>query len=101
MARSPRANRAGVRVLLYAVEAGPLLAGFRTRLRRLPAPDRLRFVQRVEKAPLPQLRQLAKLIKGMSFVCYYGDDRLLRTLGYDPDANLARGRALRLAEGRA
>jgi hypothetical protein len=100
MARSPRLNRAGIRVLLYAVEAGPLLAGFGRRLRRLSPTDRLRFVERVEHAPIPQLRQIAKLVKGMSFVSYYGDDGILRVLGYDPEANLARGRAIRAAEGR-
>ena len=101
VAAAPRVNRAGVRVLLYAVEAGPLLAGFRHRLRRLPPAERLRFVAAVEHARAAPLRQLAKLLKGMSFVSYYGDDAILRELGYDPDANLARGRELRRAEGRA
>src|SRR3954470_5808348 len=101
MARAPRPNRVGVRVLLYAVEVAPLLAGFRDRLRALPPGERLRFVDIVEHAPAAPLRQLAKLLKGMSFVCYYGDDALLRELGYDPEANLARARELRLAEGRA
>src|SRR3954469_2477468 len=100
MARSPRPNRAGLRVLLYAVEAGPLAVGFRRRLRRLAPADRARYVERVEHAPLSQVRQLAKLVKSMSFASYYGDDAILRVLGYDPDANLARGRALRAAEGR-
>ena len=100
MARSPRPNRVGLRVLLYLVEAAPLLTGFRGRLRRLSPADRARFIERVEHARAPQLRQLAKLLKGMSFVSYYGDDAILRSLGYDPDAKLARGRALRAAEGR-
>ena len=100
MARSPAPNRAGIRVLLYAFEAGPLLAGFRRRARRLAPADRLRYVERVEHAPVPQIRQIAKLMKGMSFVSYYGDDALLRALGYDPDANLERGRELRAREGR-
>src|SRR3954464_5805988 len=64
MARAPRPNRVGVRVLLYAVEAGPLLAGFRHRLRRLHAAERLRFVAAVEHARAAPLRQLAKLLKG-------------------------------------
>ena len=101
MAHAPRPNRAGVRVLLYATEAAPLLAGFGARLRRLAPEQRLRFVNTVEHARAAPLRQLAKLLKGMSFVSYYGDDGLLRALGYDPEANLARGRALRRADGRA
>jgi hypothetical protein len=100
MARCPRPNRVGIRVLLYAVEAGPLLAGFGRRLRRLAPAERTRYVQRVEHSRLPQIRQIAKLVKGMSFVSYYGDDAIMRALGYDPEANLARGRALRAAEGR-
>jgi hypothetical protein len=100
MALSPRPNQIGVRVLLYAVEAGPLLAGFRRRLRRLAPAERVRYVRRIDHAPLPQVRQLAKLVKSMSFASYYGDDAILRALGYDPEAKLARGRALRAAEGR-
>src|SRR3954465_14138707 len=100
MARAPGPNRIGVRVLLYAAEIAPLLTGFGRRLRRLAPAERLRFVAAVEHARAAPLRQLAKLIKGMSFVSYYGDDAILRELGYDPDANLERGRALRRAEGR-
>ena len=55
----------------------------------------------MEHARATPLRQLAKLMKGMSFVSYYGDDAVLRQLGYDAEANLERGRALRRAEGRA
>jgi hypothetical protein len=101
MARAPRPNRVGVRVLLYAVEAGPLLTGFGHRLRRLSPAERERFVGTVEHARAAPLRQLAKLMKGMSFVSYYGDDAVLRQLGYDAEANLERGRALRRAEGPA
>src|ERR1041384_1298911 len=50
MARAPRPNRVGVRVLLYATEAAPLLAGFGGRLRRLAPEQRLRFVHTVEHA---------------------------------------------------
>ena len=46
------------------------------------------------------LRQLAKLVKGMAFLCYYGDDGIMRRVGYDADANLRRGRELRAREGR-
>jgi hypothetical protein len=100
MSRSPGPQRAGLRALLYVVEVGPLLAGFRARLRRLGPEERLRYVGRIEHAPVAGIRQIAKLVKGMAFVSYYGDDRIMRSLGYDPDANLARGRELRERDGR-
>jgi len=100
LTRSPAPQRMGLRALLYLVEVGPLLAGFGRRLRRLGAAERIAFVHRVEHARAPHIRQLAKLIRGMAFVSYYGDDAIMRGLGYDPDRNLERGRALRAAEGR-
>ena len=100
LARSPRPNRLGVRAVLYAAELGPLAAGFRRRLRRLGPEERFRYVRRVEKARSGQLRQLAKLLKSMAYLCYYGDDDLMRRAGYDAEANLRRGRELRAREGR-
>jgi hypothetical protein len=74
--------------------------GFRRRLRKLDARQRAAYLQRLEKHKSPTVRQATKALKGIAFVCYYGDDGLMKTLGYDADANLARGRALRAAEGR-
>jgi hypothetical protein len=42
------------------------------------------------------MRPLTALAK----LSYYGDDGVSRSLGYDPDAVVARGRALREAEVR-
>jgi hypothetical protein len=100
MALSPAPQRMGLRALLYAVEVAPRVAGFGRRLRRLAPADRLRFVERIDAARAPQVRQLAKLVKGMAYVSYYGDDAIMGSLGYDPEANLARGRALRARDGR-
>ena len=100
LGRSPPPQRIGLRALLYAVEIGPLSAGFGGRLRGLSRADRLRYVRRLERAPLPPLRQIAKLVNGMATLAYYGDDAVMRLLGYDADANVARGRELRAAEGR-
>jgi hypothetical protein len=97
---SPRPNRVGVRAVLYVAELGPLAAGFGHRLRRLDPEERFRYVRTVEKARSGQLRQVAKLLKGMVYLAYYGDDELLRRSGYDPEGNLRRGRALRAGEGR-
>ena len=33
-------------------------------------------------------------------LCYYGDDSVMASLGFDPDAVVARGRAVRRAEAR-
>jgi hypothetical protein len=43
---------------------------------------------------------VAKLVKGSAQLAYYGDDRVLAICGYDADANLRRGRELRVREGR-
>lgn len=97
MAASPRINRVGVRVLLHTLEVGPLLLGYGARLRRLPAARRLAYVETLSRSPaglaLQGLEVLAKL-------AYYGDDGVMRSLGYDADAVVARGREVRLAEGR-
>jgi hypothetical protein len=101
MARSPRLNRLGMRALLYVLELSPLLAGpRRTRLRRLDRGDRTKWLNAVEKAPRAELRLVYKLIKGAAQLSYWGDDALMRSVGYDADANVRRGRELRLAEGR-
>jgi hypothetical protein len=100
LAAAPQPNRIGLRVLLHLAELGALACGFGSRLRRLDPDSRLSYVRRVERTGQPQLRQLAKLVNGMAFVCYYGDDAVMRTVGYDADANVRRGRELRAREGR-
>lgn len=100
MAASPRANATAMRALLYVVELAPQLLGYGARLRRLPVADRVRWLQAIERSPNARLRQLTKLVKGAAFLSYYGDDAIMRRLGYDAEANLARGRELRAREGR-
>lgn len=100
MAAAPAANAAGMRTLLYAVELAPLALGYGARLRRLPVDERVRFLYRAERSRNPQVRQLVKLLKGAAFLAYYGDDDVMRRIGYDAAANLARGRALRARDGR-
>jgi hypothetical protein len=97
LAASPGANRALLRALLYAVEAAPLVLGYGARLRRLRPDARLAALERLEAGPAgPALRPLTALAK----LAYYGNDRVARALGYDADAVVARGRALREAEVR-
>jgi hypothetical protein len=97
LAAAPAPNRALLRALLYAVEAAPLLLGYGARLRRLSPDARAEALARLEAGPAgPALRPLTALAK----LAYYGDDGVSRALGYDPDAVVARGRALREAEVR-
>jgi hypothetical protein len=100
MAQSPRLNRAGMRALLYALELSPLATGARKRLRRLDRDGRVCWLAAVEHAPRAELRLIFKLMKGAAQFSYWGDDRLMLKVGYDADANVRRGRELRLREGR-
>jgi hypothetical protein len=89
-----------MRVLLHVIELAPRLTGYGARLRRLPVAERVRWLQAIEHNRHPRVRQLTKLVKGAAFLSYYGDDAIMHRLGYDADANLARGRELRAREGR-
>jgi hypothetical protein len=100
MAASPALNSRGMRGLLLALEVMPLAMGYGKRFRRLPAEERARFVKTLERSRNQHVRQLTKVLKGAAFLSYYGDDAVMRQIGYDAGANVDRGRALRLREGR-
>lgn len=100
LALSPRRNALGLRAVLMVLELAPLVLGYGSRFRRLDVSDRVRYLRAVEKSSLTQVRQLTKLIKGAAFLSYYGDDQVMRRIGYDADANVERGRRLRELEGR-
>ena len=97
MSRAPRLNAFALRAALGALDLAPLASRHRRRFHALPEQDRADFLKGLERS---RLRQLMKALKGVAFLCYYGDDRLMKQLGYDPDANVERGRRLRAAEGR-
>ena len=97
---SPRLNAYGLRALLYAVELSPRLLGFRSRLRRLDGPGRAEALRRAEAARHAPSRALLKIVRGLTTLTYYGDDAVMRQLGYDASANVRRGRELRAREGR-
>jgi hypothetical protein len=98
LAASPRLNRLGLRALLYAAELSPRAVGERNRLRRLGVRERASALECIERSRLPQARELAKLVKGLACLSYYGDDGVMRGLGYDPDERVERGRELRATE---
>ena len=100
MARSPKLNRVAFRGLLYALELAPRFLGFGARMRRLEPHRRAEYLRAIERNRLPQLRQLAKLMQGFGQLAYYGDDRVMLRIGYDAEANVARGRELRARDGR-
>jgi hypothetical protein len=97
LAASPPLNRAGLRALLHALEVGPRARRKGARFRQLTPAARASYLDRVERTragrPFQVLEALAKL-------AYYGDDGVMRTLGYDPDTVLKRARDLRTKEGR-
>ena len=98
--RAPRLNATALRASLFAIELAPIALGQKHRLRRLNATERADFLYSLERSKAPLVRQLTKALKSIAFLCYYGDDGILNRLGYDPEANVARGRALRIQEGR-
>jgi hypothetical protein len=100
MERAPRLNRIGFRALLYSLETGPRLLGFGARMRQLTPERRAEYMRAIEQNKLPQLRQLGKLLQGFGQLAYYGDDNVMLRIGYDAEANVARGRALRQRDGR-
>ena len=100
LAASPRLNAVGLRGLLYVVELAPRLTGAGGRLRRLDRTERTRFVERATSARLALVRELARALRSVAFLSYYGDDVVMRTLGYDADERVRRGRELRKESGR-
>lgn len=95
--RSPAGGRVALRVALLLVEIAPRAFGFGARLRALDRERRERFVARAGAGPLAPL---VAALRGIAQVSYYGDDGVMRLLGYDAGARVERGRALRAAEGR-
>ena len=96
---SPRLNRLGLRALLYAVEVAPRLLGGPARLRRLTNDERGKALERAQRSGSVGAG-LTKLVEGLAFLSYYGDEDVMRRLGYDAGANVARARELRSREGR-
>jgi hypothetical protein len=95
--RCPSPNRLALRAALHAVQLAPLLVGERRPLTRLPVARREAVLAGLESG---RLALLTSALVALAHLSYYGDDGVMRGLGYDPDAIVARGRELRAAEGR-
>jgi hypothetical protein len=100
MAAGPALNARGMRGLLLALEVMPLAMGYGNRFRRLSRAERTRFIRAIEHSSNRHVKQLVKALKGAAFLAYYGDDTVMRQVGYDAQANLERARAVRVREGR-
>jgi hypothetical protein len=97
LARSPRPNRAALRGFLYALDRAPLASGRGARLRRLPAPERRAALDRLRRTPLAGA---VKAVASIAQLAYYGDEAVMRSLGYDAGAVVDRCRDLRSREAR-
>jgi hypothetical protein len=99
LAASPRSNRLALRALVFCAELAPRAVRMK-RLRRLETDERARALALLEEARAAPVAQLVKLVKGLASLSYYGDDAVMRRLGFDPDERVRRGRELRAREGR-
>jgi hypothetical protein len=99
-ARSRMLNRVGFRAILWAVELAPLARGYGATFTRLAADRQAQFVRALDRSRWQLLQVGFRLLKTLALMSYYGDPGVLRSIGYDAEANVARGHALRRAEGR-
>lgn len=97
---SPPVNRIGFRLILRLVDLAPYVRGYRARFRALARSQRDEFLRGLDRSRWFILRTAGRLLKTIALMSYYGDANVLRQLGYDPEANLARARELRAKEDR-
>jgi hypothetical protein len=95
--RAPPLNAAALRVILHVIELAPLALGYGGRLRRLPREQRASCLARLQRG---RLTLAVEPMLALAKLGYYGDDGVMRALGYDADAVVARGRELRRVEAR-
>jgi hypothetical protein len=98
--RSRRVNRIGFRLLLAFADLAPLARGYRRRFRKLDSGSRSSFLHGLDKSRWLLLGVCAKLLKTLTMMSYYGDERALRAAGYDFESKLARGREARQRDAR-
>lgn len=100
VADSPALNRLGLRAGLAIAGVAPRAFGHRTGLANLDRAARTAVLHRLERSRIGPLRALMRALTGVLLMSYYGDDGVMRLLGYDAAANVDRGRRLIAQEGR-
>jgi hypothetical protein len=98
-ATSPAVNRIGFRIILRLVDLAPV-ARRGKRFTELGRAQRDEFLLGLDRSRWFLMRTSGRLLKTITMMSYYGDRDVLCELGYDPSANITRGRALRTKEGR-
>lgn len=98
LAASPPLNRRALRLMLLGLELAPRAFGAPGRLRQLDAEGRTAVLLRIDAHPLAGAA--LKALRSLAHLSYYGDDAVMRSLGYDADGVVGRAAALRVAEGR-
>lgn len=84
---------------LPAVRETDAVAAFDAWLRAAPRLNRL-ALRALLRLPAPWAGSAREILVRLAAHCYYGDAHVMRGLGYDADAVVARGAAVRAAEGR-
>ena len=84
---------------LSPVSETDAVAAFEAWLRASPRPNRVALRALVLVRPA-QVGPLRELLGRLAACCYYGDAGVMRRLGYDADAVVARAAELRTLEGR-
>ncbi len=78
--------------MFATLELAPLALGKRARLRRLSPVERVEALDRLEHTGAAGI---VKAARGIAYLSYYGDDAVMRQLGYDADAVVARAAEVR------
>jgi hypothetical protein len=96
LAHAPPGNRAALRVGLHVLDLSPLVTNRRRRLHSLTRDQRIAVLEGLERIPV--VSRAAEALRAAVSLSYFGDARVMRALGYDPDERVARGRELRRLE---
>ena len=82
LADSPPLNRLGMRAMVLAAELAPRALGHGARFRRLGEDERARVLARAETS---RARPLVEALEFIARLTYFGDDGVMRLLGYDAE----------------
>jgi choline dehydrogenase-like flavoprotein len=88
LARAPRLNRLALRASLV---------GLGLRLRGMDRGQRAAALGRLGGSRVPVVPQLMEALRAVTAASYYGDDGVMRGLGYDAGERVRRGREVRAA----